>query len=330
MTDTTYSVLSSFITNKMRMSHIYQPAMLIELLNNGGSADVQDIAKALLVRDISQIEYYQQIAKNMVGRVLTKNHGLAERDKNTYRLNGFENLSPSEISSLIDLCSEKIEEYIEKRGDRIWSHRKKSSGYISGTLRYDILKRAKYRCELCGVSAEEKALEVDHIVPRNDGGSDDPSNLQALCYSCNAMKRDRDDTDFRGMAESYDIREDGCNFCNIDRSRVIAENELCYAIRDRHCVTEHHTLVIPKRHTSDYFDLHQPEFNAVQSLMDGLKREIEQLDGTVTGFNMGVNSGKDAGQTVFHCHVHLIPRREGDTENPRGGVRGVIPGKQNY
>jgi ATP adenylyltransferase len=330
MTDTTYSVLSSFITEKMRMSHIYQPAMLIELLNNGGSADVRDIAKALLVRDISQIEYYQQIAKNMVGRVLTKNHGLAERDKNTYRLNGFENLSPSEISSLIDLCSEKIEEYIEKRGDRIWSHRKKSSGYISGTLRYDILKRAKYRCELCGVSAEEKALEVDHIVPRNDGGSDDPSNLQALCYSCNAMKRDRDDTDFRGIAESYDIRAKGCLFCEIDQSRIIAENELCFAIRDRHCVTEHHTLIIPKRHTSDYFDLHQPEFNAVQTLMDGLKKEIEQLDGAVTGFNVGVNSGEDAGQTIFHCHVHLIPRRNGDTENPRGGVRGVIPGKQNY
>ena len=124
---TTYSVLSSFISNKMRMSHIYQPAMLIELLKNGGSADVQDIAKALLVRDISQIEYYEQITKNMVGRVLTKNRSLAKRDKNTYSLNGFENLSPAEISSLIDLCSEKIEEYIDKRGDRIWSHRKKSS-----------------------------------------------------------------------------------------------------------------------------------------------------------------------------------------------------------
>ena len=327
---TTYSVLSSFISNKMRMSHIYQPAMLIELLKNGGSADVQDIAKALLVRDISQIEYYEQITKNMVGRVLTKNRSLAKRDKNTYSLNGFENLSPAEISSLIDLCSEKIEEYIDKRGDRIWSHRKKSSGYVSGTLRYDILKRAKFRCELCGISADQKALEVDHIVPRNDGGSDDPSNLQALCYSCNAMKRDRDDTDFRGIAESYDIREDGCIFCEIDQSRIIAENELCFGIRDGHGVTELHTLIIPKRHISDYFDLHQPEFNAVQSLMDGLKREIEKMDGMVSGFNVGVNSGKDAGQTVFHCHVHLIPRREGDTENPRGGVRGVIPGKQKY
>lgn len=84
-----------------------------------------------------------------------------------------------------------------------------SEGYISGTIRYEVLKRAKFRCELCGVSAEIKALEVDHIVPRNKGGSDDPSNFQALCYSCNAMKRDRDDTDFRKVVESYQHRERG-------------------------------------------------------------------------------------------------------------------------
>ena len=95
---------------------------------------------------------------------------------------------------------------MEQRGDRIWSHRKKSSGYVSGTLRYEVLKGAKFRCELCGISAQEKALEVDHIVPRNSGGKDDLSNLQALCYSCNAMNRYRDDTDLRQIADSYKVR----------------------------------------------------------------------------------------------------------------------------
>jgi 5-methylcytosine-specific restriction endonuclease McrA len=80
------------------------------------------------------------------------------------------------------MCAEKIDQYVDKRGDRIWSHRRKSTGYISGTLRYEVLKRAKFRCELCGVSADEKALEVDHIIPRQIGGPDDISNLQALCY----------------------------------------------------------------------------------------------------------------------------------------------------
>ena len=126
------------------------------------------------------------------------------------------------------------------------------------------------------------------------------------------------------------VREKGCLFCEMKKGRVIASNELCYAIRDGFEVTQHHTLIIPKRHVSDFFELHQPEINAVHTLLDEMKRGIEELDETVTGFNIGINSGKDAGQTIFHCHIHLIPRREGDVENPLGGVRGVIPDKRIY
>ena len=322
--------LSDFIRNQMRMSHIYQPTMLVELLQNDGQASVTEIAKALLYRDVSQIEYYEQITKNMVGRVLTKNRGITDKDGNTYSIKGFEELGSEEVEILINLCIGKIDEYVGDRGDRIWSHRKKSSGYISGTLRYEILKRAKFRCELCGISAKEKALEVDHIVPRNSGGTDDLSNLQALCYSCNAMKRDRDDTDFRQVAQSYGDREDGCLFCEVSNQRIISENELCYVVRDFYPVTKDHTLVIPKRHVSDFFDLYQPERNAVHSLLDQQRILIQKTDETVTAFNVGINSGEDAGQSIFHCHYHLIPRRKGDTENPRGGVRGVIPSKQFY
>ena len=322
--------LSDFIRNQMRMAHIYQPAMLVELLQNGGQASVIEISKALLSRDVSQIEYYKQITKNMVGRVLTKNRGITDKDGNTYSIKGFEELGSEEVEILINLCIGKIDEYVGDRGDRIWSHRKKSSGYISGTLRYEILKRAKFRCELCGISAEDKALEVDHIVPRNSGGTDDLSNLQALCYSCNAMKRDRDDTDFRQVAQSYGDREDGCLFCEVSKQRIISENELCYVVRDFYPVTKDHSLVIPKRHVSDFFDLYQPERNAVHSLLDQQRILIQETDETVTAFNVGINSGEDAGQSIFHCHYHLIPRRKGDTENPRGGVRGVIPRKQTY
>jgi ATP adenylyltransferase len=228
------------------------------------------------------------------------------------------------------LCDQKIGEYIAKRGDKIWAHRNHAEGYISGTVRYEVLKRAKHRCELCGISASEKALEVDHILPRNSGGSDDISNLQALCYSCNAMKRDRDDTDFRQVAESYKHRESGCLFCEIEKGRVIAENELAYAIRDGFPVTDLHTLIIPKRHVHDYFGLAQPEVNATNQLIASFKKDIEGVDKAVTGFNIGMNSGQSAGQTIFHCHIHLIPRRDGDIANPRGGVRHVISGKGLY
>ena len=325
-----FEKLSDFILNQMRMSHVYQPVMLIEILKNNGSASTNEVAKALLSYDISQVEYYEHITKNMVGKVLTKSRGVTSKDKDQYHLNEFENLDKEEIEKLISFCEEKIENFIEKRGDKVWEHRKKSSGYISGTLRYEILKRAKFRCELCGISAEQKALEVDHIIPRNSGGTDDESNLQSLCYSCNAMKRDRDDTDFRGIGSSYMDRESGCLFCEIPEERIIAENELAYAIYDAFPVTNLHTLIIPKRHVSDFFSLHQPEKNAISQLLDLQRQAIHNSDSLVTGFNVGNNVGQDAGQTIMHCHTHLIPRRQSDVAQPRGGVRGVIPDKQKY
>jgi len=312
------------------MSHIYQPVMLLELLRRGGSASTKQIAHALLSHDESQLEYYEQITRNMVGKVLTKNRGITSREGDRYNLNAFDALSSEEVKALIGFCKDKLDSYIEKRGKRIWEHRTKSAGYISGTLRYEVLKRAKFRCELCGILDKDKALEVDHIVPRNHGGTDDIHNLQSLCFSCNAMKRDRDNTDFRGIAESYSHRAEGCIFCEIPNERIVAENALCFAIRDAYPVTEGHTLIIPKRHVADYFDLYQPELNAISALLIHLRSELCRADHLITGFNTGANSGYDAGQTVFHCHIHLIPRRKNDVENPRGGVRGVIAAKQKY
>jgi ATP adenylyltransferase len=317
-----YDRLTRFIKNDMRMSHVYQPVMIRELLRHKGSASVSEVARALLSEDCSQIEYYEQITKNMVGRVLTENRGITEKDGNTYRLKNFPQLTPRESDELIRLCDAKIAEYLAKRSDP-WSHRRKSLGYVPGTQRYEVLKRAKYRCELCGVSAEFKALEVDHIVPRNHGGSDDESNLQALCYSCNATKRDRDDTDFRGMSLRYDDREASCAFCIVDQSRLVAENELCFAILDAHPVSAYHTLVLPKRHVANFFELYQPELNAIHSLLHQTETEIRSADQEVTGFNVGINVGQDAGQTVFHSHVHLIPRRHGDVQNARGAAYGA-------
>jgi diadenosine tetraphosphate (Ap4A) HIT family hydrolase/5-methylcytosine-specific restriction endonuclease McrA len=287
------------------------------------------IATAILVHDESQIEYYEQITKDMVGRVLRK-RGVVEKDGRTFELLDFDSLAPEQVADLIGQCEQKLAEFKERRGAKIWQHRKLSEGYISGTIRYEILKRAKFRCELCGVSAEVKALEVDHIVPRSKGGTDDESNLQALCYSHNAMKRDRDDTDFRKVIESYGHREPGCVFCEVPAERIVVQNELCVALRDKYPVTPGHALVVPRRHVADYFDLGRPELNAVHFLLEKLKRQIQADDPRVKGFNVGINCGQAAGQTVFHCHVHLIPRREGDVDNPAGGVRHLIPGRGYY
>ena len=331
----TFRSLLEFVERDMQMSHIYQPVMLVALLQRNGRATVGEIAEAILKHDPSQREYYEEITKRMVGEVLTTKREITAKLKEGHRITGYElkcfaDFSRDEIDELIRACEIRLEEYMAARGDRIWNHRKRGIRALSGSLRYQILKRAKFRCELCGISAEDKALEVDHIVPRNHGGSDDPSNLQALCYSCNAAKRDKDDTDFRGIAEAYKQRDSDCLFCGDLGRPVLAENELAYAVDDGYAVTEGHALVIPKRHAMTYFDLFQPERNSIQQLLEELKATIQGKDATVAGFNIGMNCGEEAGQSVMHCHVHLIPRRKGDVEDPRGGVRGVVPEKQKY
>lgn len=122
----------------------------------------------------------------------------------------------------------------------------------------------------------------------------------------------------------------GCLFCEMPMERIIASNELAYAIRDGFPVTPLHSLVIPKSHKIDYFSLSEDELLACDQLLRSLKEEIQISDAGVTGFNIGLNAGESAGQTIFHCHFHLIPRRNGDVDKPKGGVRHVIPGKGDY
>jgi 5-methylcytosine-specific restriction endonuclease McrA len=258
----TYDELLHFVRTKMRMSHVYQPVMLMRLLENKGRSSIRDIASSIPARDESQIEYYVQITKNMVGRVL-QNHGIVTREGSEFALKDHGGLTPAQAKELIAACQSKIDEYLKQRGELLWEHRRRSGELISDTVRYEVLKRAAHRCELCGISADLKGLEVDHILPRNRGGTDDLENLQALCYSCNAMKRDRDNTDFRPVGASYEKRESECPFCAMPAKRVISENALAFATRDAHPVTDLHTLVIPKRHVADYFGFTRPELGVV-------------------------------------------------------------------
>ena len=132
------------------------------------------------------------------------------------------------------------------------------------------------------------------------------------------------------MGESFENKPEVCPFCDFPKDRTIAQDELAFVIRDGHPVTPLHTLVIPKRHVSGLFDLGTSEMKACNDLLFRAKDAIREEDASVVGFNVGVNIGEAAGQTIFHCHIHLIPRRHGDVENPRGGVRHIIPGKGDY
>ena len=121
-----------------------------------------------------------------------------------------------------------------------------------------------------------------------------------------------------------------CLFCNTANKEYIFEDNLAYSTFDTYPVSEFHLLIVPKRHIKNYFELTNNEMIACNKIILLSKNKIEQMDQTIKGFNIGINCGKVAGQTIMHCHIHLIPRREGDVENPQGGVRGVIPSKQHY
>jgi diadenosine tetraphosphate (Ap4A) HIT family hydrolase len=120
-----------------------------------------------------------------------------------------------------------------------------------------------------------------------------------------------------------------CPFCNPSADEIVAKNDLCYARWDRYPVSKGHLLVIPFRHIPDFFLMTPEERVAVLALVTECKEVIEE-NFCPGGYNIGFNVGVAAGQTVMHCHCHVIPRYVGDVKEPRGGVRGVVPGKRGY
>ena len=122
-----------------------------------------------------------------------------------------------------------------------------------------------------------------------------------------------------------------CIFCDIikEKRHHIHENRLACSFFDSYPVNPGHVLIVPKRHVKDYFELTKEEKNEIDNEIIFLKSKLDD-EFHPDGYNIGINNGEAAGQTVFHLHVHLIPRYKHDVENPKGGVRGVIPDKQRY
>lgn len=120
-----------------------------------------------------------------------------------------------------------------------------------------------------------------------------------------------------------------CPFCRPDTHRILFAEDLAFAYRDGHPVSPGHTLIVAKRHVGSWFDLLEDERAAVSRLLDATRERIV-ADHHPDGFNLGINDGAAAGQTVPHLHIHLIPRYEGDRDDPRGGVRWVLPDKAAY
>jgi len=121
----------------------------------------------------------------------------------------------------------------------------------------------------------------------------------------------------------------GCPFCTIEPTRVYAANELAIALADNFPVNPGHTLIVPRRHLVSLFDATEEERAALFDLLDESRRKLLE-ERNPDGFNIGINDGAAAGQTVFHLHIHLIPRYVGDCDDPRGGIRKLFPDRAPY
>lgn len=120
-----------------------------------------------------------------------------------------------------------------------------------------------------------------------------------------------------------------CPFCELPKERIILSNSLGMVIRDGYPISPGHTLVIPQRHIGSFFELEPEERNSLFSLLEESKRVLDK-EFQPDGYNIGINDGPSAGQTVPHLHIHLIPRYSGDQADPRGGIRWIIPEKAKY
>jgi hypothetical protein len=273
--------------------------MIKHLLENNGRAKAEEIAIDLVQNDLSQVEYYTERVNSMVGKVLRKNQ-IVVKEKNEYELIGYRDLKEIDKDELIELCQTKIEEYKQKRGMLIWDHRRKNRSPIDGSIRYQVLNRANNVCELCGISSEIRALEVDHIIPKNWKGIDDLTNYQALCYKCNSNKRDTDDTDFRNRIALFDIRANygTCVFCDVKSEEVIAENNLAMAIK-----AKKEYIIFPKRHVVDYFELKSAEVNAIHEVIKTIRSSSKSE--SFQGFDINIHQPKNSSDN--HVQIKISP-----------------------
>ena len=186
--------LQDFVDNRMRMSHVYQPLLIRCLLDAGGQATLRQLAIEFAKADEAQLRYYEKRIKDMPLRVLKK-HGVVEYEDGVAKL-AVTKPAFKEKAGIRAACERKIGEFLSTRGLSTWDYSLLNFDPVGDSLRYQILKRDRV-CQLCGATREQERLEVDHILPRSKGGTNDPDNLQVLCAPCNRGKSNRDDTDFR-------------------------------------------------------------------------------------------------------------------------------------
>ena len=188
----TFEELLDFVNNKMRMSHVYQPLVIEFLAQSGGTATLRQLATNMAAADEAAVGFYANKISTMPVPVL-KEHGAVTRDGEVISLTTSQ-LTYEQRATLVAACEARIAKFLAERGAGVWSGLIETLP-VPESIRYEVLRRDR-KCLLCGAGPDRIQLQVDHIIPRSKGGSNDLSNLQVLCATCNRGKSNRDDESF--------------------------------------------------------------------------------------------------------------------------------------
>lgn len=318
----TFDDLKLFLLKETHDTATCPPLIVRTLVESGGSATLDRLAAALLSSDEFLLRHVEKRLRRTGLRALVRS-GIVTRQKDMVVLN-LPELTARERDELKSVCERKIGEY--RTGPAMSLLDDLPGGDpVPSSLRCRLLKEAKGRCALCGATKHEAPLEVRHLVPRSEGGRTVYENLRVVCPECSRGKHG-DSTRLRAVIEK--AFNDRCPFCryNLEGEKP-AENELAFVKPDARPITDGHSLIIPKRHARDWFDTTAAEQAAMNELLAIRRKQLLEADPTIEGFNVGMNVGEIAGQTVFHCHLHLVPRRKSDEGKVKGSVRGMIRDK---
>jgi ATP adenylyltransferase len=276
----TFKQLVEFLEHQMQMSHVYQPLLIRALVDAGGTATVRQLAQVFATQDESQLQFYEQRIKVMPLKVLAK-HGIVHRDGELVRLT-VPRLDYVQRATLRRLCEERLQRFCEDRGIEFW--RLLDLDPVPDSLRYQVLKEGGGRCALCGATKDDRPLDVDHILPRVRGGTNDRSNLQVLCAKCNRSKRDRDTTDFRATPAERDA---SCPLCQpIESPKIVEEHGTVIAMAARDARALGHHLIFPRRHVRDYLTMSEDERTQAHDVLRCLSRRLQSEDAAIRCFDI--------------------------------------------
>ena len=287
-----YDSLERFLKYTMSMTHVYQPLMIRKLLTSGNTATKEEIALEFISQDRSLLEYYKDRTMKWPKKTLEKHNVVSYKRSNMKFTLLLETITDEQRTSLVYLCNKHIAQYMEKYRNRYGIKNPRTP--VQGSMKYDVFKKSRGTCCACGVTTADAELVADHIMPVSHGGKTVLDNLQALCRSCNAAKRDRDDLDFLNEHKRLKYRKRDCWFCH---AIPTIDGNLAFAAK-----TESQNMIVaPKSHVSAFSDMIPAEKNDCLDLMETVRSNLQSNDKALEWLDVRLNTRDE------HCHISMVP-----------------------